>query len=52
MWTIPSGHIDKGQTAVEVVIIEVKEAGITIMPEGPRACMHITYLMCTQIITC
>jgi mutator protein MutT len=34
MWTIPSGHIDKGQTAVEAAIIEAQEeAGVTILPE-------------------
>ncbi|MFT7507805.1 MAG: mutator protein MutT [Acidimicrobiales bacterium] len=34
MWTLPSGHIDQGQTAVEAAIVESKEeAGITILPE-------------------
>jgi 8-oxo-dGTP diphosphatase len=34
MWTLPSGHIDQGQTAVQAAIIEAKEeAGITVKPE-------------------
>jgi len=34
MWTIPSGHIDKGQTAIEAAIIEAREeAGVVILPE-------------------
>ncbi len=34
MWTIPSGHVEKGESVIEAALKEAKEeAGVTIKPE-------------------
>ncbi len=37
MWTIPSGHVEKGETVIEAAIKETKEeAGVSVLPEDLR----------------